>query len=277
MAEDVQFVLNNVLQLACRVPIEILWRRRRPRNYGEAYRSLLKNRHLLAVGLHRPPISNLDDPNSNLETRNPLHETRRGTCAGAVPNWEQYAGHGSSAGRNGGGARSAAATAEGQGRSLGGSRFLAIACPRASFPLRAGDCLFVLRQPSEVAAAAAARMGVDHPESGAGEVPKGEPRGAYETGSRGAPILGVVDATPPVEVAVRGGAGVSSNGGALDGENGTIGTVSAYENETGDGISPSTGNPVADRRAAGGAAAVDGNTHAKGQASAKQPDDGAVL
>lgn len=255
MSEDVQFILGNVLKLTCRVSVKTLWPRRLPGTYGEAYRSLLKDRNLLAVGLHRPPIpdrDNLGDANSDGQAGNPPHETRRRarsaampgnpphearrrTRSGAVPDKGQYPGHNSSATNlgDGAGARSAE---KGQGRYLGGSRFLAIACPRASFPLRAGDCIFVCRRPSELAATAAEW------------------------------------AAPLVDVASRCSKSVSINGGALHGDSGTISNVNAYRNEAGDGMSPLTENPAADQRAAKGVA-VDGDTQGKGQAAARQADD----
>lgn len=118
--------MNDVLNLAFRVPVEILWpggfsnthgdrstsgskKQSRPETYGEAYESLLRERDLLALGIHRPPVR-IGGSNSN----------RAGEAAFS--------------------------------RCPGGSRYLAITCPSSSFPLRDGDCLFVLRPPSDAGA-----------------------------------------------------------------------------------------------------------------------------
>ncbi|CAM9615974.1 unnamed protein product, partial [Hapterophycus canaliculatus] len=122
LASDVQSLMNDVFQLISRVSIEALWprhqpsdirgaaagksggsgsgsaHRARPKTYGEAYRTLLEDRDLLAMGIHRPPAR------------------RRGDIT--------------------------------SGRCPGGSRYVAINCPSASFALRDGDCFFVLRRPS---------------------------------------------------------------------------------------------------------------------------------
>lgn len=114
--------MNDVLNLAFRVPVEILWpsstpdssssssnQRSRPETYGEAYELLLRERDLLALGIHRPPMRI-------------------------------------------GGRNSRRAGAEAFSRCPGGSRYLSITCPSSSFPLRDGDCLFVLRPPSDASA-----------------------------------------------------------------------------------------------------------------------------
>lgn len=131
LASDVQSLMSDVLSLVSRVPIEALWpqhhlskapamaagrrHQARPRTYGEAYRSLLEDRDLLALGIHRPPT-----------------------------------------GSRGNGPQSAAAAASSDDndaafyrRCPGGSRYVAINCPSASFPVQDGDCFFVLRRPNE--------------------------------------------------------------------------------------------------------------------------------
>ena len=64
LASDIQSLMNDVLNLASRVAVEALWpkntrgrgsKRPRPATYGEAYQSLLRERDLLALGIHRPP------------------------------------------------------------------------------------------------------------------------------------------------------------------------------------------------------------------------------
>ncbi|CAN0083784.1 unnamed protein product, partial [Ectocarpus sp. 13 AM-2016] len=80
LAPDIQSLMSDVMHLVSRVPIEVLWpehspnargtvvgdnndsrgdgdtrSRIRPVTYGEAFRLLLEDRDLLALGLHRPP------------------------------------------------------------------------------------------------------------------------------------------------------------------------------------------------------------------------------
>eukprot|EP00903_Cladosiphon_okamuranus_P015886 g14672.t1 len=131
LASDVQSLMSDVLNLVSRVPIEAFWpqqirskapatsagrrHRVRPRTYGEAYRSLLEDHDLLALGIHRPPIGSRGD--------GPLS--------------------------------AAAAAASGDDdaacyrRCPGGSRYVAINCPSASFPVQDGDYFFVLRRPKQ--------------------------------------------------------------------------------------------------------------------------------
>lgn len=120
LSSDIQSLMNDVLNLAFRIPVEILWpsstrdssvsnQRSRPETYGEAYELLLHGRNLLALGIHRPPMRI-------------------------------------------GGSNSRRAGAEAFSRCPGGSRYLSITCPSSSFPLRDGDCLFVLRPPSDASA-----------------------------------------------------------------------------------------------------------------------------
>lgn len=115
LASDVQSLMGDVLRLVSRVAIEDLWpqhhpfgarstparSRARPQTYGAAYRSLLEERDLLALGIHRPPA-------------------RRGDGS--------------------------AATSGGRRSCPGGSRYVAINCPGASFALQDGDFIFVLRR-----------------------------------------------------------------------------------------------------------------------------------
>lgn len=117
LASDVQSLMADVLSLVSRVAIEDLFgarstparSRARPQTYGSAYRSLLEERDLLALGIHRPPA-------------------RRGDGSTAA-----------SGGRRG---------------CPGGSRYVAINCPGASFALRDGDYIFVLRRTTSQGAAA---------------------------------------------------------------------------------------------------------------------------
>ena len=131
LASDVQSLMSDVLNLVSRVPIEALWpphrpskdsateserkHRARPTTYGEAYRLLLEDRDLLALGLHRPPIGS--------QGEGPLLSTAK--------------------------ASSDDSDAASYRRCPGGSRYVAINCPSASFAVRDGDCFFVLRRPSE--------------------------------------------------------------------------------------------------------------------------------
>ncbi|CAM9278886.1 unnamed protein product [Ectocarpus fasciculatus] len=128
LAPDIQSLMSDVMHLVSRVPIEVLWpdhspnaratmvgdidngggddsrkSRLRPVTYGEAFRLLLEDRDLLALGVHRPPT------------------------------------HGRGPRKTGGRER---------WRCPGGSRYVAINSPSASFALRDGDCFFVLRRRS---------------------------------------------------------------------------------------------------------------------------------
>lgn len=130
LASDVQSLMSDVLNLVSRVPIEALWPqhhtskvsvpaagqryRARPRTYGEAYRSLLEDHDLLALGIHRPPTGSQGD--------GPLSAATASSDVDDAPGYR---------------------------RCPGGSRYVAINCPSASFPVRDGDCFFVLRRPNE--------------------------------------------------------------------------------------------------------------------------------
>ena len=160
LASDIQCVMNDVLDLACRVPIEALWPedtngglgdvagQSRPKTYGEAYKTLLQDRDLLALGVHRPPIG-CRIPTGN-ESRHccsiaKLWPSAGQGCADAV------AGKRRGAGGAGGTAGDGDAAGVGDRRRCpGGSRYVAINCPSANFVLRDGDCLFVLRRPGRV-------------------------------------------------------------------------------------------------------------------------------
>lgn len=122
--------MDDVLNLISRVPIEALWpqhhpskasapsaerrHRGRPKTYGEAYRSLLEDRDLLALGIHRPPTGSRGE--------GPLSAAK---ASGDDDDSASYR------------------------RCPGGSRYVAISCPSASFAVRDGDCFFVLQRPSE--------------------------------------------------------------------------------------------------------------------------------
>ena len=136
LASDVQSLMSDVLNLVSRVPIEALWpqhqpskalataagrtRRARPKTYGEAYRSLLEDRDLLALGIHRPPTGGRGN--------GPLSAATGGSDDDDDDDDDDAA-------RN--------------RRCPGGSRYVAITCPSASFPVQDGDCFFVLRRPNE--------------------------------------------------------------------------------------------------------------------------------
>lgn len=77
LASDIQSLMNDVFHLISRVSIEALWpvhqpsdapvgstTRPRPKTYGEAYRTLLEDRDLLAMGIHRPPARRRGDTTS---------------------------------------------------------------------------------------------------------------------------------------------------------------------------------------------------------------------
>ncbi|CAM9399544.1 unnamed protein product [Ectocarpus sp. 6 AP-2014] len=142
LAPDIQSLMSDVMHLVSRVPIEVLWpehspnargtavgenndnrgdgdirrSRIRPVTYGEAFRLLLEDRDLLALGLHRPPT------------------------------------HGRGPRKMGGRER---------WRCPGGSRYVAINSPSASFALRDGDCFFVLRRRSRLVSAFNSEPAVD--------------------------------------------------------------------------------------------------------------------
>lgn len=168
VADDIQSLFNGVLGLVCRVPIDALWPQRytggdrsssttnggecrRPATYGEAYQSLLQDQDLLALGLHRAPISG-ENSCSNLGKSSTGwtgldHQTSRSDDRPKL-NSIRWTGSG-----GGGGVREEKnRTIWDEERGLrnrccccpSGSQFLAIACPSSSFPLRDGDCVFVL-------------------------------------------------------------------------------------------------------------------------------------
>ncbi|CAM9977379.1 unnamed protein product [Ectocarpus sp. 12 AP-2014] len=147
LAPDIQSLMSDVMHLVSRVPIEVLWpehspnargtvvgdnndsrgdgdirrSRIRPVTYGEAFRLLLEDRDLLALGLHRPPT------------------------------------HGRGPRKTGGRER---------WRCPGGSRYVAINSPSASFALRDGDCFFVLRRRSRPVSAFNSEPAIDPQDTG---------------------------------------------------------------------------------------------------------------
>lgn len=160
LASDIQSVMSDVLDLACRVPIETLWPadakcgergvagRSRPDTYGEAYKTLLQDRDLLALGIHRPPTCRRrpsdNEPRDGRSAVNLWPPVGRGSA-------DAVAAMKSSAGGAGGTADCGdAAGVNERHRCPGGSRYVAINCPSADFVLRDGDCLFVLRRPGRV-------------------------------------------------------------------------------------------------------------------------------
>lgn len=147
LAPGIQSVMSDVLDLACRVPIETLWPgdpngggrgarvRSRPKTYGEAYKTLLQDRDLLALGVHRPPTGRRR-PSGN----------GRGGGGPAVRLWPSVVQGSDDVDAS---KRRGAAAADKRRRCPGGSRYVAINCPSAGFVLRDGDCLFVLRRPDK--------------------------------------------------------------------------------------------------------------------------------
>lgn len=150
LAPDIQSLMSDVLNLASRIPIEILWpedsidngsgehHRPRPETYGEAYRSLLQDRNMLALGLHRPPPRTREA--SGDSTSGPSgHPSCRAKTEGAA----------TAAATDKRGEDPTSAGADEPRRCFGASRYVSIACPSSGFPLLDGDCVFVLRRPSQ--------------------------------------------------------------------------------------------------------------------------------
>lgn len=190
LADDIQSLFNGILRLVSRVPVEELWPRgkiahgtssssgssgsddrsgrgggselRRPTTYGEAYESLLQDRDLLPLGLHRPlPSFRRSSCGSNRS------DTWVGMAQpqGTVQVWpaEECDGGHCGGGDQSRGDNRAKMAYEPEHREAGDAESgpascfpcpsalqnLAISCPSPHFPLRDGDGIFVLRRDGE--------------------------------------------------------------------------------------------------------------------------------
>lgn len=147
LAPDIQSVMSDVLDLACRVPIETLWTedpkdegrgaagRSRPKTYGEAYKTLLQDFDLLALGVHRPPTGRRRPTNNGPHGRRSARKLWPSVDRGSDDIDADM--------------KRGTAAVEKHRRCPGGSRYVAINCPSAEFVLRDGDSLFVLRRPDK--------------------------------------------------------------------------------------------------------------------------------